>query len=393
LAPKGYHPVTGGNSPFYIAMTNQQSQFDKDIERRLTRLQETLESFYFWFALNDQLQQPALPHYRQLLVVANSAEEFYAKHALWGSPPFSGDGMTEGRDNILLMSSRPMDEVYRVFSGNNQELSKKVQFAPDLFVNGKIWEQRLPENSPRDLFHIAFTQTMMIMQKALEDEAELSTLTREGTRQLLFASDLLPRHVHTPEWIAEGLASFFETTPGAPYRSIGLPSWSNVVALKYYRINKKLDKPADVLANIVTDRYFRNAQKILGDLIELGDSDGKLGERLQEEIELANCTAWAFAYYMIERRREPQRLLRYCQELSAMPRDLDLDDHAMEACFAKVFDMPDPANPSRVDRTKFAALADAFFAEMSGVSLDLPDVQNEYLDNRKFIAKKKAEAN
>src|SRR5439155_393716 len=159
--------------------------------------------------------------------------------------------------------------------------------------------------------------------------------------------------------------------------------------LKYYRITKKLDKPADVLANIVTDRYFRNAQKILGDLIELGDSDGKLGERLQEEIELANSTAWAFAYYMIERRREPQRLLRYCQELSALPRHLDFDDRAMDACFAKVFAMPDPSNPSRVDRAKFSALADAFFAEMSGVSLELPDVQNETPD----ISAKKASAN
>jgi len=125
----------------------------------------------------------------------------------------------------------------------------------------------------------------------------------------------------------------------------------------------------------------------------VGDKDNKLNERLREEMELANSTAWAFAYYLIERSRQPQLLMRYCEELSALPRDLDLDDRAMEACFAKVFNMADPSNPSRVDTAKFAALADAWFAEMGGVSLEVPELQNEYLDIRKMAAKKKAPAN
>lgn len=386
-----YHTITG-NSAFYVALTNQQPNFDGDTKRRLNRLHESMESFYYWFALNDQLPQPALPRYRQLLIVPNSVEEFYAKHALWGSPAFSGDGLTPRRDNIILMSSRPVDDIYRVFSGNNQELCKKLQLPQDWFVKGTIWEQGSIIDG-RDIFNVAFTQTLTLVQKAIEEEAELATLTREGARQLLFASDILPRHVHTPDWIAEGMASYFETSPGALYRGIGLPSWSNLVSLKYFRIAKKLEKPADILANVITDRYFRNAQKTLGDLIEMGDNDNKLSEQLREELELANSTSWAFAYFMIERRRDPQRLLRYCQELSALPRDMELDDRALEACFAKVFDMPDPSNPARVDRAKFGALADAWFAEMSGVSLEVPEMQNEYLENRKLAAKKKAAAN
>jgi hypothetical protein len=144
------------------------------------------------------------------------------------------------------------------------------------------------------------------------------------------------------------------------------------------------------LAGVVTDQYYRNSRRLLGQIIDGSDVDGKLSDRLREEMDLANSTAWAFAYYLVERRRQPQLLLRYCQELSAMPRDLDLDDRALEACFAKVFDMAQPNNPLLVDRAKFSALADAWFAEIAGVSLEIPEVQTEYLDVRKHAAKKKA---
>src|SRR5262249_16234062 len=155
-------------------------------------------------------------------------------------PPFAGDGLTPRRDNIILMSAFPIDDVYRVFSGNNLELRKKLQILQDWFITGSVWEKdKIPADAARDPFTVAFAQTLTLVQKAVEDEAELSTLSREGTRQLLFASGLLPRQVHTPEWIAEGLASYFETSPGALYRGIGLPSWSNLVSLKYFRIAKK----------------------------------------------------------------------------------------------------------------------------------------------------------
>jgi hypothetical protein len=384
-----YHRVNG--SGFYVALTNQEPTFDNDTKRRLNRLQETLENFYYWFALNDQLPQPALPQYRQLLLVSNTPEDFFDKHALWDSPVFTGDGVTPRRDNVILVSARPVDDAYRIFSSSNQELWKKHQIPQDEFLTGKVWKDgRVSGADLRDPFEIAFVQTLTIVQKAVEEECELATLSRQGTRQLLFASGLLPRHVHTPEWIAEGLASYFETPVGAPYRSVGLPSWSNLVAFKYLRITKKLDRPADALAGVVTDQYYRNSRRLLGQIIDGSDVDGKLSDRLREEMDLANSTAWAFAYYLVERRRQPQLLLRYCQELSAMPRDLDLDDRALEACFAKVFDMAQPNNPLLVDRAKFSALADAWFAEIAGVSLEIPEVQTEYLDVRKHAAKKKA---
>ncbi len=384
-----YHAITS-ESGFYVALSNMPASYDKDIKRRANLLHETLENFYYWFALNDQLPQPALPEYRQLLIIAGSIGDFYAKHAEWGAPTFSGDGVTPRRDNFILMSWRPVDDAFNALNSGNQSFWKSMQIPKDWFITGKIWDKgEIPASSVAAPQQLAFVQTLTLVQKALEDEAELATLSREGTRQLLFASGILPRHVHTPEWIVQGLASYFETPMGAPYRSVGLPSWSNLVALKSLRVAKKFDRPVDVLSSVLTDRYFRSAQRYFGERAVISERE-KINDRIHEEMDLATSTAWALTYYLIERRREPQLLFQYCQELNSLPRDLDLDQRALEACFAKVFKVGEAANPSRIDPVKLAALADAWFAEMAGVSLENPELQTEYLDVRKMSAKKAA---
>lgn len=382
-----YHTVVG-ESGFYVGVTNLPTAFDVGIKRRIGRLHETLERFYYWFALNDQLTQPELPRSRKLLVVPSSVDEFYAKHAEWGSQPFIGDGLTPRRDNFILMSWRPIDELYRTLDAGNQELCKKLHLPKDSFITGTVWDGNAP-TAGRDLFQLAFTQTLILVQKAMEEDHEMATLSREGARQLLYSTGILSRQVHTPEWIAQGLASFFETPAGAPFRGVGTPSWSNLVTFNHLRSTKKFDRPADVLMNVATDRYFRSAQKYFSELADAADKE-QLYQSAQEQMDLATSTAWAFTYYMIDRRRQPQMLVRYCQELNALPRDLDLDERALEACFAKAFDLGEAGNPARIDQAKLAVLANAWFTEMSGVSLEFPELQNEYLELRKSASKRSA---
>lgn len=380
-----YHNVIG-DSGFYVGLTNLPTGYDALVKRRIGKLHETMERFYFWFALNDQLTQPALPKYRQLLVVPNSVDEFLLKHAEWGSQPFIGDGLTPRRDNFILMAWRPIDDTYRFLDINNQELIKKLQLPRESFINGAVWNKDAPIVG-KDLFQISFAQTLLLVQKSLEEEHETATLSREGVRQLLVSSGILPRNVHTPEWISQGLASYFETPMGAPYRGIGLPNWANLTTFNQLRAAKRLDKPAEVLANVAMDRYFRSAQKYFAELAEAQEKE-QLTQSAHEQMDLGTSTAWAFTFYMIERRRQPQMLLRYCEELSQLPRDLDLDSLALEACFAKAFDLSDKANPSKIDAAKLNALATAWFTDMAGVSLEFPELQNEYAEIRRIVGKR-----
>ena len=58
------------------------------------------------------------------------------------------------------------------------------------------------------------------------------------------------------------------------------------------------------------------------DLADSPDKD-KILERMHEDTDLATSTAWALVYFLIERRRTPDLLMQYCQELASLPRDLD----------------------------------------------------------------------
>ena len=58
---------------------------------------------------------------------------------------------------------------------------------------------------------------------------------------MLFASKLLPRNVHAPEWVQFGMGSFFETPLQSPWASIGAanPYW--LPRFKELRKNKKYE--------------------------------------------------------------------------------------------------------------------------------------------------------
>src|SRR5438132_799386 len=70
-------------------------------------------------------------------------------------------------------------------------------------VSGKIWDRPGAKQNPAN---IAILQTLALVQKILEEESERTTITHEGTRQLLAASGVLPRSVQAPDWVQYGLA-------------------------------------------------------------------------------------------------------------------------------------------------------------------------------------------
>src|SRR5262249_1486414 len=103
-------------------------------------------------------------------------------------------------------------------------------------------------------------QTLALLHKALEEEAERAAVTHEGTRQLPVATGLLDPHVIAPEWLDFGFASLFEMPKGpfpgtdgsasvAFWPGCGAPSWAYVRPFKDWLNSKdelnKLD-PAPV---------------------------------------------------------------------------------------------------------------------------------------------------
>jgi Protein of unknown function (DUF1570) len=382
VGQKGFRQEGKGH---YVVLTDLPTgAFGAGINDRLRVLETTMENYYYWFTLKPNLKQPELPQHRLGIMMLKNPQDFYDKHAEWGSQPFGGDAFTPRRDNYIISSFEHLDEVLKKYERNNEAVRQPMvnagmNVSKADFLTSVVWSN---QNAQFDPFRRAFCQTLTITEKLIADDQVRAAHTGEGSRQLLFDSGILPRHVHTPEWIAQGMSAYFETATGAPYLEVGAPNWRQVVNLKLFKQQGKLDKPGDVLRAVITDQYFRTTQRTFSFLAAVNDK-AKVNLRIRDEYDLARSTAWALVYYQIERRQKPEKLIEYCRELDSLPRHLDLDERALEACFAKAFDLGESRNPHRLDPVKLNAFADDLFKEMSGVSLEIPELQNEYFDNRR----------
>jgi hypothetical protein len=371
-------------------------------KEKLVRLEQTLENFYYWFALQKDAEQPALPRTR-LVVMMAAPEVFQNRQVSAGVEAAVADGFTLPRDNVVYMSSKRQDPLYQKLDpsltkklNEQRQIMQKHFIGDDELLSGKVWDNPKNRQMSND---IIYTQTLLILQKALEDDAERATITHEGTRQLLIASGMFPRHVNVPEWVVAGISSYFETPSPAPYRGVGLPSFTHFTSFKYFfekttKLGPKVDAVAkgdvpsksDVLYNVLTDRYFAQAHRS-SELAMEKSLDEKLGDKAAEDWEFARCTAWALVCYLADNGRIND-LFAYGRELNQLPRDMDLSEQALQACAARAFKLGDARNAGRIDMAERAkVLAADWYTYILGLFLEVNGVENVLITEREALAK------
>jgi hypothetical protein len=355
------------------------------LRRRLNRFEETYENFFYWFALQEGVQPPPMPKHRLYVLLLDAKEDFTSRHVWWGAQPMVADGFTPRRDNIIVLSGKRLDENYTIFEKNVQILMSAARVSREELISGAIWDR--PEGK-NNVHGIAGLQTLVLMQKAMEEEAERASISHEAARQLLFATGLLPRCVNVPEWAQFGLASYFDVPYGALYRGVGLPSWTNLISFKHYRRANKLGGSAyECLLRTISDRFFREAARAEEDFKENPDKEKK-DDKVKEHNDIARGSAWALTYYLLQEKKLPQ-LMKYMEEMNNLPRDLELDDRALQGCFARAFDLIDARDPRRLDPVKTTAFANAWFSFMLGVNLEVGDAE-DVLTAYRFPAPRRA---
>lgn len=355
-------------------------------ERRALRFEETFDNFFYWFALQEGVTQPAMPKYRLYAVLIDDRNSFHTAHALWGHPPMVADGFTPRRDNLIIISTKRLDENYSVFEKNVSALWTKG-IAREELISGDIWKRA---QAKQDMFTFAAFQTLAVMQRAMEDEGERASISHEATRQLLCSTGVLPRLVNVPEWVQSGMASYFDTPHGSLYPGVGLPSWSNLISFKYFRRKDRLGgSPHEAFLRTVSNKFFLDALRTADDLKD--NVEKEKDNTLKEEQDIARGTAWALVYYLLDTKRLPQLLL-FTQELGNLPRDLELDDRTLQACFGRAFNLMDAKDPRRLDPVKSRAFAGEWFEYMSQVTLEVPQAELIFTDYRYPPVKRKAAA-
>src|SRR5207245_2241736 len=174
------------------------------------------------------------------------------------------------RDNVCVFSTQRVDSSYIVLSRQVQTIYSQA-FERQSMLDGNA-RPKVVETTPSE---IARCQTMALLDKLLEEEAERASVSHEGSRQLLVASGLMPRNIIPPQWAQFGSAAFFETPKGpfigAPpaastafWPGWGAPSWAYTRPFLQFerdqvaRTEGEADKvsPADLLKQVVTDTQF-----------------------------------------------------------------------------------------------------------------------------------------
>jgi hypothetical protein len=180
-------------------------------------------------------------------------------------------------------------------------------------------------------------QTLALAIRSLQEDAALAAVSHEGARQLIAAVGILPRNVIAPEWVQFGLASFFETPHQSPWESVGGPNFLYLRQYKDMETKKKLDPPDTALINTITDRYFRYARLT----------------NQKSALLKARTMAWSLTYYLAQKRLDELR--QYYQELSTLPRDMELDETVLLNCFGRAFGLMD--GNGKIDQIKLQNMA------------------------------------
>jgi hypothetical protein len=341
------YKVTPNEKGHYSLVHNIPQNNAPEVQRRLTRLEEALHGFYYWFALKG-VALP-VPQQRLLAVMAGSSNEFKATQRMFEMQTLVDDGFVSSRDNLMVLSTTPCDESYEDLRNYVEPSMKGVE--PTLVLHGRAGDPTL--------------QTAVLLLRAMEEEGEIATASHEGSRQLLAAAGLLPRSVRAPQWLEFGMGSFFETAKGSPWASLGASSTSLIDANNYlytyktWSVSKKLDPPKVALERVITDYYFRQPNVTKDPAV----------------LHKARTTAWALTHFLAEQKLDG--LQRYFKELSKLPRDMEIDDEALKLCFARAFGLMEMGKPRTINADRFAAVALEWDRFVNLLPLEVDDTLKE----------------
>jgi hypothetical protein len=328
-------------SDHYVLLYSSLQADAPEADEYLNRLEENLRGCLYWFTLKQKALP--VPERRLLNVLVDKTDEFTGYRQVFDTIPLVADGFYSKRENVGIYSANRLDEAFALVTRATAPLQQNGWNATEMLQGQGHEGASSPEEVVRN-------QMLFLLLKGMQEESSLATVSHNGTRQLLFATGLLTRNVAVPEWIQFGAASFFETPKGAFWPGIGAPSWKYGVKFKAWKtplapgMPKTLEDSAIAIRNVITDQYFRAIKS---------ESD-------KEAVAKARTMAWSLTFFLMNRKID--NLMRYFQELNALPRDLEFDPDTLTLTFARAFDLVDSSTGGQVNEAKLNQLAEEWYA-------------------------------
>lgn len=363
----GYR-ITESDKHHYALLHNFAPDNNAEAQALLDRLEQTFRNFYYWWALNGTVL--ALPATRQVAVVAEKADDYRLLQKRLAAGKGEADSFVARREGLAVFASKRGDAPYTALAKVSEPMWEKG-FDKARLVTGTKVSDGIPKELTRGVPLALLAQAPVpkearayaVLLKAMEEEWEANAITHKASRQLVFASGLLPRNVNAPEWLQFGLGSFFEVPLQSPWGGPGAanPYWLPRFK-EYYGDKKKAPYGAtavDALIKVVTDGVYRS-RPVAGDTREA-------------QLRRARAASWALTFFLAH--RDLEGLRRYCREMARMPRDLELDDKVLLGCFARAFDCANP--DGSVNRGKLATLAERWIGFLKDQALEADAVHKK----------------
>jgi hypothetical protein len=319
----------------HTVLYNSPETDPKEVLDYLALLEKNYEGFFYWFALKGKALP--VPDKRLVAMLVDKKEEFLGYRRVFDNTPLVADGFYNRAENLAVFSMARVDQVFDLLNKTTNPLWQSGWNIDDL-LNAKGHPGAQPQEVVRN-------QMLALLLKGMQDESAWASVSHVASRQLAVATGLISTNVAVPESLQFGIGSFFETPLGAFWPGIGAPSWTYMVKFKLWKKNNVLDRPEDAIRSVITDQYFR----------EITD-DSKRTVALTK----ARTMAWSFTFFLMN--RHLNHLLRYCEELKNLPRDMEFDDDTLLAAFGRAFEMTDPNDPYHVHTAKLDRLAQEWYS-------------------------------
>ncbi|VTR98352.1 DUF1570 domain-containing protein [Tuwongella immobilis] len=363
-------------SEHYVMLHNGESAQSPEVTRKLDMLEENRKLFYYWFALNGR----ALPvnSTKLLTVQTERMNDFNDAQLALGADALTTDAFLALRQNIVVFAPHRLDYAYQNFMQVTRKIEQDGWQLSNL-LKGEVPRTSGGQKSTGEL--VARAQTLALMERALIQESEQSSVSHEGSRQLLVAAGLMPRFVDAPEWLRFGSAAFFEAPKGpfpsetsavkvAFWRTPASPSWAYAKYFNDLDQAKKWGKtPSELLRETLTDAIFRRARAGLSTTEQRYENREKALKKRDDDQALSRTLAWSLAYYLMK--DQPAKLDALVQELRGLPRDLDFDDESKVLIFARAMGF---APNDKVDPVGMRNFAEGWFRFMRTQQAPVVDV-------------------
>jgi hypothetical protein len=354
----GYKPTSKKDGHYVVIHDGPPEAIE--VKTTLDLLEDNFHGFYYWWALRGKVLP--VPRQKQVVVLTDKPDAFKRYQTILTAGGVVSDGFFARRENVTVVSRNRLDDTFDALEKFGASWWR-VGYDRDLLLTGQtrgaVPNKGVTQEDTDDARMVA------LVRKALKTEQELGAVSHDASRQLVFASGLLPQNVAAPEWVQFGLGSLFETPAESPWSGVGAPSFYWLPRFKEMQGTRFERTAFETLRHVVTDAYFRA-------IPPRGTTEATHKAHDASERR-ARASAWSLTYFLAKENLDG--LESYLKELSKMPRDMDLDEAALLGCFARAFKAVDASG--KPDDKALADLANRWYSFIGNVTLESEEMRTQ----------------